>query len=221
MQVRTRHMPTFGVARLVLGPGEAMQAGAGTMVSTSYGVDVRRAQSTVFRQLAKIWRDALVFTASGEGGWVDVAPSLPGDLYGVELDGTQGWCVGKTSWLAAAGTIALESSWSGLRAMFGGDTGFLAHATGVGPLVLSCCGALDVINLAPGELITIDPGHLVAFPDTVAARLRAISQTGAQSIRTGEGLALDFAGPGQVIIQTRSPRTMAELLATYQPDGRN
>jgi uncharacterized protein (AIM24 family) len=34
-----------------------------------------------------------------------------------------------------------------------------------------------------------------------------------QSVRTGEGLLLDFAGPGQLLIQTRNARAMAALLA--------
>jgi uncharacterized protein (AIM24 family) len=39
----------------------------------------------------------------------------------------------------------------------------------------------------------------------VQSRLRAASQQVNQSMRTGEGLLLDFAGPGQVLTQTRKP----------------
>ena len=43
MQVRTRHTPAFGVARLLLAPGEAVQADYASLIATSYGVivDVR------------------------------------------------------------------------------------------------------------------------------------------------------------------------------------
>ena len=36
VQVRTRHTPSAGVARLVLAPGELVQVEAGAMMATSY-----------------------------------------------------------------------------------------------------------------------------------------------------------------------------------------
>ena len=213
MQVRTRHTPTFGVARLLLAPGEGIQTCGGGMLATSYGVGVDRAAGTAFRALSRAWKEAEVFTAPAEGGWVDLTAQLPGDLYVLDLDASAGWCLARDGWLAAAGTIALEPGWAGFRAMFGGDVGFLAHAAGIGPLVLCCHGAVDLVTLAAGELITVDPGHLVAYPDTMQCRLRALSPDGEQSVRTGQGLVLDFAGPGQVVTQTRSPRALTNWLS--------
>jgi uncharacterized protein (AIM24 family) len=218
VQVRTRHTPTFGVARLLLAPGEAAQAAQSALLASSYGIGVERAKETAFRLLAKSWRDASVFTATPDGGWVDVAANLPGDLFTIELDGSQGWCVGKDSWLAASSTIALDPNWPGFHDMFGGTVGFLAHAAGLGPLVLACCGAVDLVVLGPGELITVEAGHLVAYQEAVQCRLRARSPSGDQSVRTGEGLVLDFAGPGQVLTQSHSPRVMAAALAALVPD---
>lgn len=220
MQVRTRHTPTFGVARLVLAPGEAVQSSAGAMLATSYGVGIERAHATAFRPLSRSWRDAEVCTAPADGGWVDVAPSLPGDLHILDLDGTTGWCVARDAWLAAASTVRLETGWPGFQAIFGGDVGFLAHADGSGPVVLACFGALDLVTLAPGELITVDPGHVVAYPENVQCRLRAVNPSSTQSVRTGEGLVLDFAGPGQLVTQTRGPRAMVSWLAGHAPAAR-
>lgn len=220
VQVRTRHTPTFGVARLLLAPGEGVQAAPGAMLATSYGVGMDRATNTAFRTLAKAWKDAEVFTAPAEGGWVDLTGHLPGDLYLVELDGSSGWCVAKDGWLAAASTVALESSWNGYRTMFGGEVGFLAHANGLGPLVLRCYGAVDLVTLGAGELITVETGHVVAYPDTMQCRLRAANQEISQSVRSGEGLVLDFAGPGQLVTQTRSPRQLAGWLAGALREGR-
>lgn len=218
MQVRTRHTPNFGVARLLLAPGEAAQAAPDALLASSYGIAVERAKETAFRLLAKSWRDASVFTAPQEGGWVDVAAAVPGDLFTLDFDGSQGWCLGKDGWLAAASTIALDPSWPGFHDMFGGTVGFLAHAAGLGPLVLSCCGALDLVVLAPGELITVDTGHLLAYQDAVQCRLRTRSPSAQQSVRTGEGLVMDFAGPGQVLTQSHSPRVLAAALAALAPN---
>jgi uncharacterized protein (AIM24 family) len=219
VQVRTRHTPTFGVARLLLAPGESVQATAGAMLASSYGVGVEPAHQTSFKPLAKSWRDAEVCTAPAEGGWLDVVPGLPGDLHILDLDGGIGWCLARDAWLAAAGTVRLATGWPGFGAVFGGDVGFLAHADGSGPVVLACCGALDLVTLAAGELITVDPGHVVAYPETLQCRLRAVRPGAEQSVRTGAGLVLDFAGPGQLVTQTRGPRAMAAWLAAHQPGG--
>ncbi|GAB3461350.1 AIM24 family protein [Actinophytocola sediminis] len=208
MQVRTRHTPASGVARLLLAPGEAVQADYVAMIATSYGVLV-----TPARGGARGKQRRAVFTAPAEGGWVDVAPPLPGDLYPLQLDGLSGWCVQRGGWLAAGATVRVEPQWPGFRGLFGADVGFLEHVSGDGALVLAACGALDVVTLDAGELITVDPTYLLAYSETTQCRLRAVSPSLPQSLRTGEGLLLDFAGPGQLLIQTRSPHALAAWLS--------
>ncbi|MGH3761995.1 AIM24 family protein [Actinophytocola sp.] len=208
MQVRTRHTPAFGVARLLLAPGEAVQADYAAMLATSYGVVVTPARSG---SRGKVRR--AVFTAPAEGGWVDVAPALPGDVHTLELDGMAGWCVARGSWLAAAATVRAEAQWQGFRGLFGADVGFLEHVSGGGAMVLACCGSLDVVPLEAGELVTVDPSYLLAYSELTQCRLRATSPQLPQSVRTGEGLLLDFAGPGQLLVQTRNARAMAAWLA--------
>lgn len=221
MQVRTRHTPSFGVARLVLAPGEPVRAEPGAMVATSYGVAVETRSSGGMKSLARAAfggesASVTTYTAGRQGGWVDVAPNLPGDLDVLELDGGHGWCVTKGCWLASSSSVTMDSQWSGFRGLFGGENGFLLHLTGQGPVVVSCYGALDVVNLRPGEFVTIDTGHVVAYADTVQTRLRQLAQGAPQSLKTGEGLVFDFAGPGRVLTQTRDPRG---LVAWLQANG--
>ncbi|GAA3893566.1 TIGR00266 family protein [Saccharothrix violaceirubra] len=205
MQVRTRHTPTFGVARLVLAPGEPVLVERSSVVATSYGVR--------HEPRAKVpGLHASTCTAGPEGGWVDVAPALPGDLHVMELDGTTGWCVAKDGWLASSATVTADQAAPPLRALHGGDSGFLHYLFGTGQVVLACYGVLDLVTLEPGELVTVDSGHAVAFADTVQCRLRAVSPGASQSVRNGEGLVLDFAGPGLVLTRTRSTRGLVSWL---------
>ncbi|MGW5055548.1 AIM24 family protein [Actinokineospora sp. NPDC004072] len=202
MQVRTRHTPTFAVARLVLAPGEAVQADYAAMVATSYGVLIDSGRGRGRTRPA-------VFTAPAEGGWVDLAPAHPGDAHVLELDGKTGWCVARGARLALPMTLRADPGWAGFHPLFGVEHGFLEHVTGIGATVLACCGALDTIALDPGEAVTVDPAHLLAYADGTQVRLRAVDPSGPQSLRTGEGLLLDLAGPGQVLVQTRRPRPPA------------
>jgi uncharacterized protein (TIGR00266 family) len=221
MQVHTRHTPSFGVARLALESGEVVRVETGTMLATSYGVAVEaRPRGGLLGSLARTAMGgdpALVSTctAPAQGGWIDVAPALPGGLHVVELDGTAGWCLTRDCWLACDGGVRLQARWAGFRTLFGAERGFLLHASGVGRLVLSCYGAPDVLSLAADEFVTVDPGHVVGYPDVVQSRLRPIGQGVPRSVRSGAGLVLDFAGPGQVLTQTRSPRGLVCWLRAH------
>src|SRR6266545_923167 len=120
MQVRTRHTPTFGVARLQLAPGEAVLADYAALVATSFGVIVDPKVRGGSRGRSR----PTTFTAPAEGGWVDLAPSVPGDVYVLELDGMYGWCVARGSALAQGSGLRMEPQWPGFRALFGTEVGF-------------------------------------------------------------------------------------------------
>ncbi len=231
MQVRIRHTPSFGVARLVLAAGEPVCVRSGAMLATSYGVAAEaRSQGGKLKSLARAApgasSPASTYTAPQQGGWVDVAPSLPGDLNVIELEGRAGWCASRSCWLASSTTVREETRWGGFSNLFGGEPGFLSHVTGQGGVVLACYGALDVMTLQPGEFVTVDTGHVVAYADTVQTRLRQVDlgrgvQGRAQSLRTGEGLVFDFAGPGKVMTQTRNPRGLASWLGGNGAESRS
>jgi uncharacterized protein (AIM24 family) len=204
VQVRTRHTPNFGVARVTLAPGEAVQAVGDAMIASSFGVTEVPGARGGARGHGR--GGPSVFTAPAKGGWVDLAPDGPGDVYPLEFDGRTGWCVARHAFLARPSTVRVDAAWQGLQTLFGSDNGFLEHYSGTGPLLLTAPGPVDQLTLEPGELITVRPAFLLAYPDTQQVRLRAVDPSGPQSIRTGEGLALDFAGPGTVLVQARKSR---------------
>lgn len=203
MQVHTRHTPAFGVARVLLAPGEAVQAGSEAMLASSFGIIETRPNRGGTRAHGTV--PPSVFSAPAEGGWIDLAPRHAGDVYPLELNGTTGWCVAKNAVLARPATVRVDQPWPGLQVLFGGDRGFLTHYSGAGALVLACAGPVDAIGLEPGELVTISPRSLLAYPDSLQCRLRALDQSGPQSVDSGDGLAVDFAGPGTVLLQARKP----------------
>ncbi|MYW89884.1 AIM24 family protein [Amycolatopsis rubida] len=199
MRVHTRHTPGFGVARVLLAPGEAVQAAAESLLASSFNV-----AETSQNRGRKGGRS--VFTAPADGGWVDLAPLGPGDVYPLELTGSTGWSVHREGVLARPSTVRVDQNWAPLQQLFGADSGFLEHYSGRGPLLLTAPGPVDSFDLGRGEIVTVRPDYLLAYPDTVQCRLRALDPSGPQSLRTGEGLVLDFAGPGTVLVQSRNRR---------------
>ena len=210
MKIEIRNAPAFGVARLTLDPNELVRAEAGAMMSTSDGVILEaKAEGGVLKSLkrAALGGESFFITtykAPAQGGFVDVAPRLPGDLVVLEAP-PEGLVIQRGSWLASAPTVNLDTKWGGFKNFFGSEGGFIMHATGSGPIVVACYGAIETWNLAAGEKITVDTGHMVAYDSTVQMSLRKVTGGIVQMVKTGEGLVFDFTGPGRVMVQSRNP----------------
>ncbi|MET8995287.1 TIGR00266 family protein [Amycolatopsis sp. NPDC004169] len=223
MQVGIRQQPSFAVARLMLAPGEPCQVESGAMMATSYGVQVQsQAQGGIMKGLGRAFLSGesffiSTFTAPPNGGWVDVAANLPGDIQVITLDGRTGWAVTRGCWLASSHGVQTETKWGGMKNLMGGEGGFLTHATGQGQLLVSCYGAVETITLQQGEMVTIDTGHVVAYADTVQYQIRKVAQGIIQSMKSGEGLVFDFVGPGQIMTQTRNPSALISWIISHVP----
>ena len=211
MQVTTRQGPAYGVARLTLAPNEAVRAESGAMMAMSAGVTLEsKAEGGIMKSLK---RTALggesffvsTYTAGPQGGFVDVAARLPGDVATYDLEPGRALFVSKGSWLANAASVTIETKWGGFKNMFGAEGGFIMRTEGQGPVVFACYGALEVWNLAEGQQITLDTGHMVAYEESVQLSLRKATGGLANTFKSGEGVVFDFTGPGKLWTQTRNP----------------
>jgi uncharacterized protein (TIGR00266 family) len=212
MDITLRQGPAYGVARLTLAPNEPARVESGAMMAMSAGVTLQsKAEGGIMKSLkrAALGGESFfvsTYTAPSQGGFVDVAARLPGDISTYEIQSGRALFIQKGSWLANESTINIDAKWGGFKNMFGGEGGFVVRADGQGKVVFACYGALEVWNLEAGQGITIDTGHMVAYEDTVQMSLRRASGGGlVQSFKSGEGLVFDFAGPGRVWTQTRNP----------------
>jgi uncharacterized protein (TIGR00266 family) len=223
MQVELRHAPSFAVARVTLDPGEQLRAESGAMMATSPGVSI--AASTQGGVLKGLKRSLLggeslfvtTYTAPAGGGWVDVAHHLAGDIVVAPVSADVPISITKGCWLASAAGVELDTKWGGFKNLFGGEGGFLVHASGQGSALLACYGALDTIDLAEGEAITIDTGHVVAFGPTVTSQIRKVATGVVQTLKSGEGFVFDFTGPGWVMTQSRNPSALQAWIRQMMP----
>ena len=220
MEIVTRQGPSFGVARLSLAGNESVRVESGAMMAMSAGMGIEaKAEGGILKSLkrAALGGESFFLTtysAPSQGGWVDIAARLPGDLVSIPISASESWVISKGSWLASPAGVALDTKWGGFRNMFGSEGGFVVRASGDGPLVLGCYGALDKWTLAAGETITVDTGHMVAYQDSVQMALRKITGGLVQTFKSGEGLVFDFTGPGVVFTQTRNPTELLTWLSS-------
>lgn len=222
MQVEIRHSPSFALGRCTLAPNEPMRAESGAMAAMSADVAIAaQMEGGVMRSLKRsvLGGESLfmtTYTAGQQGGWVDVAANLPGDLLTLPVYPGQEWNLSKGSWLASEHGVTIDTKWGGFGNLMGGEGGFLVRATGQGSVVLACYGALDVHRLGPGERLVLDTGHLVAYTDGVHVTTRRVGST-MTSLKSGEGLVFEFTGPGDVLGQSRNPQALLDYLTARLP----
>jgi uncharacterized protein (TIGR00266 family) len=225
MDITLRHTPSFGVARVALSPNEVVKVESGAMYAMSAGVNL---ESKMEGGLLRAAKRAMLggesffistYTAPAEGGFVDVAARLPGDVLSVTVDRSLALFVQKGSWLASGADVSIDTTWGGFKNLFGAEGGFILRASGAGPIVLACYGALETWDLQPGQTLTVDTGHMVAYEESVQMTLRKATGGVVQAVKSGEGFVFDFVGPGKVMTQTRNPNELLGWISAFVGTG--
>ena len=224
MDVDIRFSPSFAMAVLTIPAGGEIKAEAGAMTSMSGGVEIEtKAQGGV---MAGLKRSVLggesffinTFTAT-TGGEVAVAPKLPGDLIHLPLAGGAMF-VQSGSWIASEPSVEVDTKWGGAKTFFSGEGLFVLRCSGAGDMLVSSYGAIVERQLQPGEVYTVDTGHIVAFDEGVTYAVRKVGNW-KSTILGGEGLVTDFTGPGRIMLQTRSSQELIDWLTVSLPFSRS
>src|SRR3954447_16855087 len=123
MQIAVRHNPSFAVARMTLASGEECRAESGAMMAMSGGVEIEsKAEGGFMKSIKRSFLSGesffqTTFRAPQQGGWVDCAARLPGDI--TVFDASEGIVLTKGSYLCSAKSVEIDSSWGGFKNMWG------------------------------------------------------------------------------------------------------
>lgn len=212
----------FAMATVKLQAEQSIQAEAGAMVAMSGNVEL---QSQMKGGLMGALKRAVggetafvsTFTARGGPGEVSFAPGSPGDIAAIEMNG-QVFFVQSSSYLAGDTSLTIDTRWGGARTFFGGEGLFVLQVQGSGLLLVSSFGSVHRKRLNHGERYVVDTGHLVAWEGHMQYELRKASTAGwFRSLASGEGIVAEFAGPGEILIQTRNLAAFAGVLKPFFP----
>lgn len=209
------------MAHVQLDPNEAVKVEAGSMVSMASGVGIEtKAAGGILKSLARSFLGGESFfmntyQSPASGGWINLAPPLPGDMFELDLS-SENLMIQSGSFVASEENIEVDTKWGGGRTFFASEGLILLRASGTGKLLLSSYGAIEEVNLASGEKITVDTGHLVAFTEGIGFNVRAVGGI-KSTLFSGEGLVVDLTGPGRVLTQTRSQDAFLSWLIPKLP----
>ena len=214
----------FPMVRVDLAAGETVKAESGAMVAAAPTIDVESKMEGGF--LGALSRKMLTgekfffqtLRASRGAGEVLLAPTVPGDILILELDGVNEYMVQKDGFLAGAEGVKIESRMQSLsRGLLGGEGFFILKINGQGQLILNSFGAIHKIELRPDEEYIVDNSHLVAWTATTTYTIEKASAGWIASFTSGEGLVCRFRGPGVVYIQTRNPGGFGAWIRQFIP----
>jgi uncharacterized protein (TIGR00266 family) len=220
---------------ITLDPGEAVFAEAGAMMYMREGItmattlDPNARAGSFFDKLVGAGKrvlagDSVFVTLFGNEGArrtdVAFAAPYPGRIVPLNLADWGGKVMAqKNSFLCAARGTDISVAFTRRFGVgfFGGEGFILQQLTGDGLAFLHASGTLQVIDLAPGEVLRVDTGCLVAFQPTVDYDIQSVP-----GIKTalfgGEGLFfVRLTGPGRVILQTLPFSRLADRIIAASP----
>ncbi len=148
-------------------------------------------------------------TANGSAE-VWIAHSLVGDIEYLPLDGDK-ILVQNSSYVAHHGDVEYGIAFRP-KGIIAEAQLFWLSLEGTGGVWVGGYGAFETIELGPGERITVDNFHLVAFDDTVKWEIKTFGGL-FSTVFGGEGLVMELTGPGRVVVQTRAINGLLELIA--------
>lgn len=214
----------FPMVRVQLEAGESVKAESGAMVAASPTIAVEsKMEGGLLKALSRkvLTGEHFFFQtlrATRGAGEVLLAPTVPGEIVTLELDGVNEYLVQKDGFLAGADSIAVDSKMQGLgRGLLGGEGFFILRISGRGLLILNSFGAIHRIELKPNEEYVVDNAHLVAWTATTSYQVERAASGWVASFTSGEGFVCRFRGPGLVYIQTRNPRGFGAWIRQFLP----
>ncbi len=218
MKYEIKYKPAYAMLVVTLEPNETITAEAGSMTYMTPNMEAhtRKREQSFLGTLGlsiiggqSFWvNDYTATNAPGEAGF---AAAPVGDIEVMEITPNQGYIIQKSAYIASAPTVDLDVKWEGFtRGLFGQGL-FMLRATGSGTLFINTFGAIDKHTLAPGQTLTVDNFHLVAFSDTCTYKVTRFGGL-KETLLGGEGLVTQITGPGDVHIQTKNVREFVEWL---------
>ena len=225
MEVKIMYAPSYSMANVRLSPGENIQVESGSMVSMSPGINIEtRAAGGFLKALGRSFLGGEsffmnTFTAPSEGGEINIAPALPGDMFVTDIAG-ETMLIQSGSYCASSSGVNIDTKWGGARSFFASEGLILLRADGQGKVILSSYGAIHEIMLGVNEKYIVDTGHFVAFEEKLGFQVKKIGGL-KSTLLSGEGLVVELTGPGKALLQSRSVDAFLGWLIPKLPKNNN
>jgi uncharacterized protein (TIGR00266 family) len=163
------------------------------------------------------------YTALADGAVVTFTPEAPGSIVTKELAAGESVIAQRDAFMCAQQGVELAVHFKRKLGvgLFGGEGFILQRVTGPGAAFFEIDGEVRELELAPGEVIHVDPGHIAMFETTVTHSIEMVKGA-ANILFGGEGLFLaTLTGPGRVWLQTMPLNNLVAKIIARLPKSNN
>ncbi|HKL10052.1 MAG TPA: TIGR00266 family protein [Clostridia bacterium] len=208
-----------------LNRGESVFTESGGMGWMTDGIDMStNMEGGIFGGLArKLSGESLFMTtykSEKDSTMISFPSSFPGEILPFDLASGQSLICQKTSFLCAEKSVKLEMHFRKKlgTGLFGGEGFILQKITGPGTAFMEFDGSVMSYDLAPGEILKVDTGHVAMFEPSVSYDIQMLK--GFKNVLFGgEGLFLAILkGPGKVWLQTMPMDNLAKNIIPFIPE---
>ena len=206
-------------------PGEEMITQSGGMAWMSDGISMTTdTNGGALAGFGRVLAGESIFMAHYKairaGSTIAFAITVPGKIAPIKMkDHPNGLICQKGAFLCSQPSVKLDIEFTRnfTSGLFGGEGFVLEKLTGHGSVFLEVDGDIVEKELAPGEIIKIDTGNVVAFQNGMPYEIETV-QGFKNVLFEGEGLFLTrITGPGKVILQTQNIKDFAKSLSYMLP----
>lgn len=214
---------TVPAVEITLNAGESMYTQSGGMIWQTNGINMTtNARGGIGKSIGRMFAGESLFmanyTSTANGAKIAFGATCPGSI--VPVDISRGELIAqKGAFLCAEQTVELKATFTKKfsAGLFGGEGFILQRLYGYGMAFLEVDGDMVDRVLAPGEILKVDTGNVVAFETSVKYDIETVKGLG-NIIFGGEGLFLTrLTGPGRVILQTQNFNDFAMRIASKIP----
>lgn len=216
---------TVPAVEVTLNKGESIYTQSGGMAWQTPGINMStNSHGGIMKSLGRMLTGESIFmntyTSTEDNAKIAFATTVPGEIKPINLDNhPNGFMLQKGAFLCAEPSVELSVKFTKRfsTGLLGGEGFILQEARGKGTLFLEVDGDPIEKTLAPGEVLKIDTGNVVAFENTVSYEIETVKGLG-NIFLGGEGLFLTkLVGPGKVIIQTQNFEDFAGRIISMIP----
>jgi len=208
-------------------PGESMFTQSGGMAWMTEGIEMStNTKGGLMKGIGRMFAGESLFMAtyraSRAGAKVAFASTVPGQILPIDIAAQGGLICQKGAFLCGEDSIQLNVTFTKKLSsgLFGGEGFILEDIGGTGMVFLEIDGDIVEKQLAPGEILKVDTGNVVAFERSVEYGIETVKGLG-NIFFGGEGLFLTtLKGPGRVILQTQNVAEFAGRIARFIPTGK-
>ncbi len=220
MQYEIQGKP-YPVAIVTLNPEESVICQKGGMSWATPNVEMATKAGSIGKMFGRAFSGESMFynmyTAKNAQGLIAFAASVPGEIMSLQLTPGRTIIAQKSAFLASDPSVSYEIFFQKKLSsgFFGGEGFIMQKFQGEGTLLLEIDGSLITYDLAPGQSMMVDTGHLAAMEATCSINIETVKGVG-NALFGGEGFFnTRISGPGRIWLQTMPISRFAPAVARY------